>query len=105
VVTVAEMETDVKQKRPWWLAVITIPNIIACGGLLIGGAMAYQAQLQRVDVAEVRIERAEKRIDALEVRLDKTVGDIANVYMRRDNVDVELKAIRELIQLLRREVR
>jgi chromosome segregation ATPase len=94
-----------QQKRPWWLAVVTIPNVIAVGGLLLGGAMTYQAQLQRVDAAEDRIVRAEKRIDALESRLDKTVSDIAAVYMRRDNVTVELTAIREQIQLLRRDLR
>lgn len=98
-------EMEQQQKRPWWLAVVTIPNVIAMGGLLIGGAMTYQAQLQRVDMAESRIERAEERITALEGRLDKTVQDIGNIYMRRDNTELEMRAIREQIQAMRRDLR
>lgn len=94
-----------EQKRPWWLAVVTIPNVLAIGGLLLGGAMTYQAQLQRVDTAESRIERAENRIEQLEGRLDKTVSDIGNIYMRRDNMELEMRAIREQIQLMRRDLR
>jgi chromosome segregation ATPase len=99
----AEMEQQ--PKRPWWLAIVTIPNVLAIGGLLIGGAMTYQAQTQRVDIAESRIARAEERITALEGRLDRTVQDIGNIYMRRDNTELEMRAIREQIQLMRRDLR
>lgn len=99
------MSEEMEQKRPWWLAIVTIPNVLAVGSLLIGGSLAYQAQVQRVDVAESRIQRAEERIEALEGRLDRTVQDIANIYMRRDNMELEMKAIREQMQLLRRDLR
>lgn len=97
--------TETDMKRPWWLAVVTIPNVLALGSLLIGGAMTYQAQIQRVAVTEDRIARAESRLATLEDRLDQAIADTANVYMRKDLIAAELTAIREQIQLLRRDLR
>jgi hypothetical protein len=94
-----------QQKRPWWLAVITIPNVLAIGGLLLGGAMAVQADREQAQQLRDRMERVERRQEADAV-------NNALIYMRRDVLVEQLRLIqeeqmrqRELIQAMRRDLR
>lgn len=98
-------EMEQQQKRPWWLAVVTIPNVLAIGGLLLGGAMAVQAQRSEAAQLEVRVERLERRVEADGI-------NNALIYMRRDVLVEQLRLIqeeqmrqRELIQAMRRDLR
>lgn len=99
------MSEEQQQKRPWWLAVITIPNVLAIGGLLLGGAMAVQADREQAQQLRDRMERVERRQEADAV-------NNALIYMRRDVLVEQLRLIqeeqmrqRELIQAMRRDLR
>jgi hypothetical protein len=96
----------------WWKSFVTPQNILtavlavfAAGGYW-QDAKQTRDRLERLEVnASGRLERLERRIDQ-----ERTMSDL--IYMRRDVLTEQLRLIqeeqtrmRELIQLLRREVR
>jgi len=95
---VSEIE---QQKGKWWHAWITPQTLI----LAIGIALTVGGWLRDKQYIEMRIERLEQRVIS-----ERVTSDL--IYMRRDVLTERLDRIqeeqvrqRELIQLLRRDLR
>jgi hypothetical protein len=107
------MSDDLDMDRKGWLGhVITIPNIIAVGAMLIGGAMTYQAQVGKMDHLESFVKQNEMRIERLEHRMDEERAANNAIFMRSDVLSEQLRSIRdeqvrirEQMQLMRRDLR
>lgn len=103
--------TDV-DKRGWLASIFTVPNIITLGGLVVGGTMAYQAQVAKIDALTTYVQRNESRIERLEHRVDVQAATNEQIYQRRDVLFEQLRQIqeeqtrmREQLQALNRNLR
>lgn len=90
-----------QQKGKWWHAWITPQTLI----LLIGIALTVGGWLRDKQYIEMRLDRLEQRVAA-----ERVTSDL--IYMRRDVLTEQLRLIqeeqmrqRELIQLVRRDLR
>lgn len=89
------------ERKKWWHAWITPQTLI----LALGIALTVGGFLRDKQYIELRIERLEQRVSS-----ERVTSDL--IYMRRDVLTEQLRLIqeeqmrqRELIQLLRRDLR
>lgn len=105
--------SDLDMDRKHWLgSIVTIPNILAVGAMVIGGAMTYQAQIGKIEHLHAYVQQNEQRIERLEKRMDEERATNNAIFMRSDVLSEQLRAIRdeqvrirEQMQLMRRDLR
>lgn len=94
-------EAEQQKRASWWHAFITPQNILAFVFAIFAAGGYWQdttRQKERNDEQDRRMERIEQRqVD------DRAEAD--RVYMRRESVEIELRALRGEIQGLRRDLR
>lgn len=100
-----EHQTDVQLNPGFWRSLLSAPNLVALAIALVGIGVWYQSQREQIAGLTDRVVR-------LESRVDQEATNSALVYMRRDNMALELAAIREeqsrireQLQLLRRDLK
>lgn len=104
--------SDEMERSHWWTRVVTIPNILAVGAMLIGGSMTYQAQIGKLEHLQGLVLQNEQRIERLEKRMDEERATNNAIFMRSDVLSEQLRSIRdeqvrirEQMQLMRRDLR
>jgi hypothetical protein len=94
-------EVEQQQKRPWWHAFLTPQNIIgAIFAVFTAGGYWQETKYQRM-----RNDQQDQRMERIELRITDDRAEVDRVYMRRETLESELRALRAEIQGLRRDLR
>jgi hypothetical protein len=94
-------ETEQQKKAPWWHAFITPQNIIA----VIFAIFAAGGYWQETKYQQLRNDEQDKRMERMERLHTDDRAEADRIYMRRESVEIELRALRGEIQGLRRDLR
>jgi hypothetical protein len=93
--------SEVQQKRPWWQAFLTPQNIIA----IIFAVFAAGGYWQETKYQKLRNDQQDDRMERIEKRAADDRAEADRIYMRRETMESELRALRGEIQGLRRDLR
>lgn len=88
-------------KGKWWHAWITPQNILA----FIFAIFAAGGYWQETKHQQLRNDEQDKRMERIEKRVTDDRTEVDRVYMRRETLESELRALRGEIQGLRRDLR
>lgn len=89
------------EKKPWWQAVLTPQNLIA----LIFAVFAAGGYWQETKHQQFRNDQQDLRMERIDQRLTEERAESDRIYMRKESVELELRALRAEIQGLRRDLR
>lgn len=89
------------EKRPWWQALLTPQNIIA----IIFAVFAAGGYWQETKQQQLRNDQQDDRMERIEKRMGDDRSEADRIYMRRETMESELRALRVEIQGLRRDLR
>lgn len=89
------------EKRPWWQAFITPQNIIA----IVFAVFAAGGYWQETKYQKLRNDQQDDRMERIEKRAADDRAEADRIYMRRETMESELRALRGEIQGLRRDLR
>jgi hypothetical protein len=93
--------SELEQKRPWWHAFITPQNVLTAI-LAIFAAGGYWQDAKR---QKERNDEQDRRMERIEQRFDNERETSERIYMRRETMESELRALRVEIQGLRKDLR
>jgi hypothetical protein len=94
---VSVVETEMR----WWKSFLTPQNIIA----IIFAVFTAGGYWQETKYQKLRNDQQDDRMERIEKRLSEDRADSDRLYMRKDYLDAELRAIRLQIEGLRRDLR